>query len=371
MKTFLIIFSLMLTLSFAQETKELKSPVNEFLSTPAPGAIYEIPIIIINYFPTKDGVHLDKEVSGTDMTIENMKKKLDSLNMRTKYALEEGSKFRGYNNPDAVPSIGYKVLDIFNFYEEMQRGYEVPWNEGWYRPDYHLILGRVNAEHYVNDLGVREIWIWGYHHGEIEPAESNMSSSLAGDISNSERNEEDLPIYDHSYTVYNYNFNRSQAEAIHNHGHQVEVLFNFAAEQQDGSSDLFWKDFVGRVSTNPDSFIVGRCGWTHMPPNTNKHYDYLNPAVVETDIEDWKPDGSGTKKPVSVETWKNLDYEWVHNNAPFTQKAESQFYIYWFQSLPGSENNIPHYDNGTMTNWWKYIGDFDNAVKENYGLWSK
>ena len=48
-----------------------------------------------------------------------------------------------------------------------------------------------------------------------------MSSPLTGDISNSNRDNTDLPIYNSTYTVYGQNFRRSHAEAVHNHGHQL------------------------------------------------------------------------------------------------------------------------------------------------------
>ncbi|MCF8242319.1 MAG: hypothetical protein K9J16_13105, partial [Melioribacteraceae bacterium] len=324
---FLSIVSLVSINLFAQDLEPTDEAINEFLSNPAENAIFEIPVLMISYYPTLDGVNLDKEISGSSLTIDEMKMKVDSMSTRAKFMLEEGSKFRGYKNPDAIPSVGYKVIKNIAVYEKMPRGYEVPWNDGWYRPDYNQILERFNAKDFVENLGVKEIWIWGYHHGDIEPAESNMSSPITGDISNSERNEDDLPVYTKSYTVYNYNYNRSQAEAVHNHGHQFEAILTHINKEQDDNSKLFWNLFVGK--NEADEFTGGRCGWTHMPPNTTKHYDYLNPAWVESDIENWLPDGSGEKKKVSVETWKNLDYNWVYGDMNFKQKTESQFYIYW------------------------------------------
>lgn len=360
---FLLFLSVVLKAQALEPTIEKIDP---FLQTPAKDHIYEIPLMIISYLPTTDGKTLNKDICGSDMSIDDMRSKIDSMNIRAKFMLEEGSKFRGYKNKDAVPSIGYRTIYYVTVYEEMPSGYEVPWNEGWYRPDYNRILERFNAEYYVDSLGVKEIWLWGYHHGHIEPAESNMSSPLTGDVSNSELNPDDLPVYKNSYVLYNYNFNRSQAEAVHNHGHHIEAEMTYVNKEQDGNSDLFWKLFVGRVGD--DEFTTGRCGWTHMPPNTNKHYEYLNPAMVLSDIEDWKPDGSGEKKEVGLSTWENLEYDWPFGEVHFSQKAESQFYIYWFQSLPGYNNNIP-YNETTLTNWWSYIGDWDKANTEKIGLY--
>ena len=105
-----------------------------------------------------------------------------------------------------------------------------------------------------------------------------------------------------------------------------------------------------------------------MPPNTVVGYDYLNPTAVASDIEDWRPDNGGTKKGVSVTTWANHVHRWP-GAADFPQRAESQWYIYWFQNMPGRGNTIRH---GTdyMTNWWAFTGDWHAAVRANLGLHS-
>jgi hypothetical protein len=107
---------------------------------------------------------------------------------------------------------------------------------------------------------VKEFWIWW---GGVDPtfpsydpqihkpeyfrggAESNMSSPLTGDISNSNRDPTDLPIYSKTYLVYGHNIRRSEREAVHNRGHQLEQMLEYANLRQDGNSNLFWQKFVG------------------------------------------------------------------------------------------------------------------------------
>ncbi len=180
-----------------------------------------------------------------------------------------------------------------------------------------------------------------------------MSSPLTGDISNSNRDNTDLPVYGSTYTLYGYNFRRSQAEALHNHGHQVEALFGHAATLQDGNSDLFWKQFVGQDRMG--NFVTGRCGWTHMPPNTTTDYDYLNPTLVSSDIADWTPDGTGLTEPVNVDTWGTRSFAWPDGNSSFPQRVETQWYIHWWQSVPGYGNDI-RLGTDYMTNWWSFVG---------------
>ena len=99
-----------------------------------------------------------------------------------------------------------------------------------------------------------------------------------------------------------------------------------------------------------------------MPPNTTKHYDYTGTrALVNSDIEDWTPDNSGAQRLVNVDTYGNLTYPWPDPNpAAIPQRVESQWYIYWMQSMPGHENRI-RYGNKNMTNWWVFTADWDAA----------
>jgi hypothetical protein len=346
-------------------TEPLLPPVVEaldpFLTTPAAGYIYEMPVVIISYLPTADGVHLDANLADWGNPLDDMRTDIATKNNRVKFSLEEGSRFRGFDNPDAPPSLGYRVVEHITVFEPLPRG---PGGPEYFQPDYRQILERLGAEHWVNDLGVKEIWLWGYHHGEIYPVESNMSSPTTGDISNSWRLD-DLPVYDHTYVLYNYNFTRSQAEAVHDHGHQLESILSHVDWLQNGNSNFFWRRFSGR-DTN-DHEIMGRCGNTHIPPNTLEHYDYLNPNTVQCDIRAWTPAG-GPTTAVNYHTWGDHPYDWPYGEWDFGQREESQWYIFWMQSMPGFANTIP-WQSTTLNNWWVFTADWDAAINAGLGLY--
>ena len=374
------------------EIPPVHEPIDPYLATPAPGHIYEIPVVIMRFLPTSDGVNLD--VSKTPdywnlgpISLEALKAKIDVFDKRIKFMLEEGSRFRGYKTPSAPPSIGYRVVEYITVYEQTPAGPILEHDNGFplYAPDYNQIFARFNMEHYVNDLGVKEIWVW---QGTVTPsfpsydpdlhqpedfrlaAESNMSSPLTGDISNSYRLNNDLPVYNSTYTVYGQNIRRTQAEAVHNHGHQLEVILKHVDRLQHGNTDLFWQNFVGTDENG--SHITGRAGWTHMPPNTTKHYDYTqNTTLVESDIEDWTPDNSGSKKLFNVDTYGNLTYPWPDSDpTTIPQRVESQWYIYWMQNMPGHGNRI-QYEDRYLTNWWIFTTDWDTAIADDIGLVSQ
>ena len=374
----------------SMEKQPVFEEINPYLSTPAPGHLYEIPVVIMRFLPTKDGINLDVTKAPDfwdlgEITIEKLKTKIDVYDRRIKFMLEEGTRFRGYKNKNAAPSIGYRVVEYITIYEQTPKGEVNSHLEDGtplYSPDYHKIFERFNIEHYINNLGVKEIWIWMggvnsdfpcYDPTMHKPEdfrnwwESNMSSSITGDISNSNRDNDDLPIYDFTYTVYGQNFRRSHAEAVHNHGHQLEAILSHVNHLQFDNTDLFWKKFVGQ--DDDGNFITGRAGWTHMPPNTTKHYDYTDTmTLVESDLEDWTPYNSGKKKLVNVDTYAKLKYHWQgENTEEIPQFIESQWYIYWMQNMPGYKNGI-QYEDVEMTNWWVFTADWDKAISTELGL---
>jgi hypothetical protein len=329
------------------------------LAAPATGYLYEMPVVIVRFLPTLDGVNVDPSKIGEDwVTVQWARDQIALYERRVKYGLEERSRFRGYQNPAAAPALGYRVLKIITFYEPMPPYMEFDDGSGWHQPDYGQIIERVGSESWVRDHNVKEFWVWGYHYDGIYPVESDMSSPTTGDVSNSFRLG-DLPVYDRTYTVYGYNFMRTQSEALHNHGHQIEAILSHVANLQDGNGDLFWRSFCGM-----EAYWVmgtGRAGTCHCPPNTTLDYDYLNSTPVWSDCEDWTPGHTGSQKLVNADTWRALPYTWPGGPIP-DQQMDSNYYLYWWQNMPGWDNTIPYGATEVMTNWWKFTGDWDGSI---------
>ena len=236
--------------------------------------------------------------------------------------------------------------------------------------DYAAIMDRIGAQEWVDDEGVREFWLHIYinESNPFQVWESNMSSPTTGDISNSDQFAGDLPVFSKSYVVYGTNYHRTQAEAVHNHGHQIERMLDYVDRLHSGTSGLFWGEFVGVPGFPGPAMIPGRCGWTHQPPNTTIDYGFWDQTLVDVDCEDWKPDGTGAKAAVNSAYFETLSYAWPDGVINIPQKAETQFYIWWGQNMPGDQNGIP-YNSTTMENWWRIIGDWDAAISNSTKLY--
>ena len=263
-------------------------------------------------------------------------------------ALTYGSTYHGYKNPTAKPSLNYTVLEVKSFDEPIPVSTRFP-------PfaDHIKVLNDLNICDYVENKGVKEVWIWMYHSNVVVPIESNMSGPY-GDISNSYR-QDDLPHCANTYTVYDYNYGRGVSEATEDHMHQIEAVLNYIdgrdiTSNNQWSSLLFWGKFVGSDSSH--KIIRPGCGWSHYPPNGTQDYDWQNPNYVESDCEDWKPDKSGQLHTFNCDKW-NCD--------------SLTFFKWWMQNVPGYRNGL--YDNGKqLKNWWDFIGDFDAAMEKGKSL---
>jgi hypothetical protein len=293
-------------------------------------AVYDIPVLVINYFPLK-GDWIDRQVTGdVSAPMEKIRRHTVETTQQVVQALETGSIYHGYKDPDAQPSLCYQIVDTLDFLEPLptynKPAHQVPMT------DYSVIMHRVDIRHWVEEQGVKEVWLWGYHGGVIDIWESNMAGPH-GDISNSDRDPNDLPVLGTTYTVYHYNYQRGASEAVEDHMHQIEAILRFI------DPHLFWDKFVGKPGE-------GRCGWAHYPPNAERDYDWANRNHAWTDIEDWKPDGSGQKQRMNCTRWNCDSLTW---------------FIYWMQNLPGANNSLT-YRGRPLTNWWRFIGDFDEAM---------
>lgn len=303
-------------------------------------AVWTVPVLVVGYFPlTPDGRMIDTNVTtNVGGSLEAMRQKCNRMTRETMAALEAGSRFRAYRNRAARASLRYQIVGAIEYLEPLPRSAKKT-GESWL-PDYNAIMNRINIRNAVEKLGVKEVWIWGYHSKTLAPWESNMASPH-GDISNSDRDAADLPVLKKTYTVYHYNYERDTSEAVHNHIHQIEATMRHYGGE-------LWQTFEG-VPGN------WRCGNCHFPPNAKQDYDWANKEYVESDIEDWKPEGFGARQRINCEKWNCDSLTW---------------FVYWMRSIPGERNGLI-YKGKPLTNWWAWMGDYDAAVGSKMGMVEK
>jgi len=332
-------------------------------STLSDGIEYTIPVLSLSYLPVdkNNSNNIDLSITGpyleSGTTISTIRQKINRINGELITGLENGSSYHKYKDSSSKSALNYYILESKEFLRPILRTNNNDWiyiDQGdWgLTANHYEELSNINICDYVENKGIKEVWIWMYHYGpdsdgdgeadldqnryHVSPTESNMSGPY-GDISNSYRIN-DLPVCKKTYVVYEYNYTRDFGEAIEDHTHQIEATL------READSSIFWDKFVG------PSKGTFSCGWTHCPPNvmsqcSTHNYDWTNGASVVSNCEDWKENGTGTTKTISCHTWAG---------SVCGSDSGDKFKVWWMQNIPRS--------------WWAYIGDFDNAMKNNVSL---
>ncbi|MAG59517.1 hypothetical protein CMO96_01880 [Candidatus Woesebacteria bacterium] len=319
--------------------------------TPAPArGTTKVNVLVLKYFPLDStGTRLDKDLTDSDMGLEVVRAKVNNITQQGLEKLTDATRYHGYKDPDAQPYLGYSILEEHEFLKP------IPEYLHSNIPDYRKILTTdVDICDYVDQQGVRQVWMWGYHTASVEPNESNMSMGTKsrafwnypnyGDVSNTSKID-DMPTCQNTYVLYNYNFIRGLGELLEDHGHQIESLFKYI------DLDMWEYKFVQRYGEPYPT--INRCGWTHSPPNTKGGYDWSNETNALSDCEDWKPNGGGEIKTVNCHTWYGSDCK---------DNGGIEFKVWWMQNIPGINNGLTCGDGTILRNWWEFYGDLDQAL---------
>lgn len=354
----------------------------EFIPVPAElksknRGVIKVPVVIINYLPTSNGYELDRtktqdsvgqSMVGPFYTLDRAKTKTLKDKIIEKNAIEEGTRFRDYATNKISYYVDVDVVAYINVYEMNYKyiGVSPVYKRDWWNLDYIELMNRVNLKYYVETLGAKEVWLTtfpreqGYLSYNVD--EANMASPTTGDISNSYRLPNDLPIYNKTYVMYGDNGWRGVPEDLHNRGHQLESQLSYI------DNTTWWTKFAK----------TGRCGWTHMPINTTKHYDYAKDSTVSSDIMTWKPSG-GTFVNLNNDAWTKKVYPFesqismisesagLTGTVNYATDAQVKWFLFWWQSVPGHNNGIID-GTTTVSNWWDIFYNWDDAIKNRKKL---
>jgi hypothetical protein len=126
----------------------------------------EIPIVIVKYFPV-DGDRIDIKVTGDwGDTLAATRIKTERITQQTIAALEKGSRYHGYKDATAKPSLKYTILAIKEFLQPLPVQPKRP-REKVPMTDYNRITADIDIERWIEQKGVKEVWVFGYHGGVL------------------------------------------------------------------------------------------------------------------------------------------------------------------------------------------------------------
>lgn len=318
----------------------------------------KVPVLILAYYPPDlnnpeflNGV----ETGMINQRIADVKANVQQNANDVVEILSDVTRYHGYKQPNEPKFLEYFIFEQIDYFISMPRGYRLSW--GPYRPNYGLIMREIDICNFVDQQGVKKVWIYGYHSDYIEPDESKMSSRY-GDISNAWPKDEQipeqyrLPRCENSYVMYNFNYSRLADTNLHNQMHQIENIISYA------DYDLFWNDFSELVFSNTKHNYVSSCGNGHYTPNWEtpaNDYEYWLMNYRMNNCETWHPDDSLTS--------------YVNTNCQQWDCTQIGFNIWYMQNMPGYNNGII-YRGKAMRNWWEAMYDFNRFIDEGRTLFT-
>jgi hypothetical protein len=215
-------------------------------------------------------------------------------------------------------------------YLDVLRGKYTP-----YQPqevDYYAILAEFDLLRRVAKGEIDEVWIFGFPHAGFY--ESLMAGPKAfwcnaPALKNTEASRR-------RFILMGFSLERGVGEMLESFGHRTESILEKTFAPAHGEANL-WERFSRYDKIAPGRAALGNI---HFAPNSEKDYDWNNPAPVRSECFDWLlnfPNFQGDVREVTARDWGNGEMRLHHR--------------WWL-------NHIPHTvgrQNGILNNWWPYI----------------
>jgi len=223
-----------------------------------------------------------------------------------------------------------------------------------HQPDgvsYAAIFRELNLVERVRREDIRDIWIWGAPYFGTD----EYAMKIPGDLTHYPTDNPwfyrpyDIPDSGRTVWVMGFNYEVGEDNALHSFGHRCEGILALTVGRgvwSDAAGETnAWSRFTRQAAEFPNDAQVGN---VHGGPNAKSGYDYGQTNAVLSAADDWfsYPHLTGAKSLVNCDTWGRPH----HLN----------FMRWWLNHLP---KNAAITD-GCFNNWWRYIVDYDEAVKE-------
>jgi hypothetical protein len=252
-------------------------------------------------------------------------------------------------------------VDVFPVKRDGFRYDEASYLEMWtnrakaHQPDsvsYAAIFRQFNLVEKVRQGAIQEVWLWGApYFGTDEYAMKIPGDRLFYPTENPWfYRPYDIPDCGRTVWVMGFNYEVGEDNALHSFGHRCEGILSLTVGQgvwdnQKNPTNI-WNRFTHLAVDFPDDAQVGNI---HGGPNAKGGYDYAQTNAVWSAADDWfnYPHLTGAKKLVDRDTWGGPAY---HLN----------YLRWWLDHLP----RVSGVTAGFHNNWWRYIIDYDAAVKE-------
>jgi hypothetical protein len=329
------------------------SPTASAVSNHVPAALRDtatcaIRILVVNYDPIlrgQNGVRLRRHLQWNDP-------RPMTTNL-VRYLREASGGFARFEIADFLDIDAFpQKRDGFRYDEE---SFLAMWKDRKkaHQPDgvsYAAIFKELNLVERVRRENLREVWVWGApYFGTDEYAMKIPGDQIFYPTDNPWfYRPYDIPDCGRTVWVMGFNYEVGEDNALHSYGHRCEGILALTVGHgiwdQKKSPTNIWNRFTRQADKFPEN---GEVGNVHGGPNAKGGYDYGQTNAVLSGADDWfnYPRFTGAKTLVNCDSWGRPH----HLN----------FQRWWLNHLPKARGVT----DGFYNNWWRYIADYDAAVK--------
>ena len=205
--------------------------------------------------------------------------------------------------------------------------------------DYHAIIERFNILESVAKKEIDEVWVFNFPHAGFYESIMGGPGAFWCNAPPLRNTESSL----RRFVIMGFSYERGVGEMLENMGHRVESIMEKTFENLEDDINL-WKRFTRYEKTHPGRAALGN---VHFAPNSDRDYDWNNPATVVSECDDWLynfPNFKGTTREVTAADWGHGDTREHHK--------------WWLNHVPKTAGRR----NGIHNNWWQYIMNPNNVT---------
>jgi len=202
----------------------------------------------------------------------------------------------------------------------------------------------------IKEKDVREIWLWGAPYMQWDELHwKTPGDRIAYQTDNPWfYRPYDIPDVGRTIWIMGWNYERGEGEMLESYCHRIESVLSLTVGEGVWDSkrnrNNVWNQF-----TRVDKDFPGEAeaGSVHYAPNSKSDYDWSNTNAVWTYADDWLtyPRLPRQKKWLNAETggWNGI----------------VNHHLWWMKHLPRN----PGVSGGFYNNWWQYIVNYDDAIR--------
>ena len=237
-----------------------------------------------------------------------------------------------------------------------EASYLAMWNDRSkaHQPDkisYKSIFYQFDLLRRLRELDAREIWLWGApYFGFDEYAVKIPGDKIPYPTENPWfYRPYDIPDAGRTIWIMGWSYERDEGDALHSYGHRCEGMLSLTVGKglwdKKKNPRNIWNRYTHIAKDFPNDAQVGS---VHFGPNSKRDYDYADMDTVLSAADDWYnyPFLTGAKLPLNASAWGGPDYGLNYQK-------------WWLGHLP----KAPGQTDGFFNNWWRYIVDYDDALK--------